>query len=538
MSANSRPPLPDDIAQCHAAIADMQIHVAHLQSHNAHLQSHNTELAATLEEERRQRLRLKVQVELLLKRLYGPRAERIDPAQLVMFGEETAAAPEPEEAAELDRTPTPKPVKKGHGRKPLPKDLPRKRMEHDVPDAEKRCPECDAPKRRIGEDIREQIEYVPASLFVLEHVYPKYACPCCQEHVSVAKAAPRVIDKGLPGPGLVAHIVTSKYCDHLPLYRQESMLARHGVALSRKTLCGWILTVADKLQPLIDTMRREVLASRVIHTDDTPVRVQATGRDRPFTGRFWVYVGDGAHPYTVYDYTPTRRRDEPAAFLDGYTGYLQADAFGGYDGIYATGDVIEVACWAHARRKFHEARSTDSNRAHRMLAWIRQLYDIERDGKKLDADARRALRQEKSKPLFEGSKGRDGSDDIQGIHNWLIEQHTAVLPKSPIGDAIGYALNQWTALTRYLDDGDLDIDNNEAEQALRGIAIGRKNWMFLGSDRGGRAAATYYTLIQSAKRHGLDPSAYLRDVLLRTTTQSNTDPHDLLPDRWKAALES
>src|SRR5690606_35453459 len=153
-----------------------------------------------------------------------------------------------------------------------------------------------------------------------------------------------------------------------------SMLARHGVALSRKTLCGWILTVADKLQPLIDTMRREVLASSVIHTDDTPVRVQATGRDRPFTGRFWVYVSDGAHPYTVYDYTPTRRRDEPAAFLDGYTGYVQADAFGAYDGIYATGDVIEVARWAHALRKFHEARSTDSNRAHRMLAWIRQLY--------------------------------------------------------------------------------------------------------------------------------------------------------------------
>jgi transposase len=544
MSAHPHPPLPDDIAQCHRIIADLQshntdlqAHVTDLQAHATDLQAHATELAATLEEQQRRALRLQVQVELLLKRLYGPRAERIDPAQLVMFGQETAAAPEPEEAAELEQAHAPKPIAKGHGRKPLPEDLPRKRLVHDVPEAEKTCPECAAPKRCIGEDIREQIEYVPASLFVLEHVYPKYACPCCQEHVSAAKAAPRVIDKGLPGPGLVAHIVTSKYCDHLPLYRQEFMLARHGVELSRKTLCGWILTVADKLQPLLDTMRGEVLASRVIHTDDTPVRVQGNGKDGPFTGRFWVYVGDGAHPYTVYDYTPTRRRDGPAAFLDGYTGYLQADAFGGYDGIYASGDVIEVACWAHARRKFHEARSTDSNRAHRMLAWIRQLYDIERDGKKLDAEQRHALREEKSKPLFEGSKDSEGRD-IQGIKDWLIEQHAAVLPKSPIGDAIGYALNHWTALTRYLDDGDLDIDNNEAEQALRGIAIGRKNWMFLGSDRGGRAAATYYTLIQSAKRHGLDPFAYLRDILLRTTTEPNTGLHQLLPDRWKASLQS
>lgn len=530
MSAHPHPPLPYDIAQCHRIIAD-------LQSHAAHLESHATELASTLKEQQKRAMRLQAQVELLLKRLYGPRAERIDPAQLVMFGEATAAAPEPEEAAELEQAPAPKPIAKGHGRKPLPKDLPRKRLVHDVPEAEKTCPECAAPKRCIGEDIREQIEYVPASLFVLEHVYPKYACPCCQEHVSAAKAAPRVIDKGLPGPGLVAHIVTSKYCDHLPLYRQEFMLARHGVELSRKTLCGWILTVADKLQPLIDAMRREVLVSRVIHTDDTPVRVQGNGKDGPFTARFWVYAGDGAHAYTVYDYTPTRRRDGPAAFLDGYAGYLQADAFGGYDGIYASGDVIEVACWAHARRKFHEARSTDSNRAHRMLAWIRQLYDIERDAKKLDPDARHTLRQEKSKPLFEGSKRCDGSDDIQGIHGWLIEQHAAVLPKSPIGDAIGYALNHWTALTRYLDDGDLDIDNNEAEQALRGIAIGRKNWLFLGSDRGGRAAATYYTLIQSAKRHALDPFAYLRDVLLRTTTDP-TGLHQLLPDRWKASIAS
>ena len=319
---------------------------------------------------------------------------------------------------------------------------------------------------------------------------------------------------------------------HLPLYRQEFMLARHGVDLSRKTLCGWVLTMADKLEPLAEAMKREVLASKVIHTDDTPVRVQGDGKDGPFTGRFWVYAGDDAHPYTVYHYTPSRKRDGPAAFLDKYKGYLQADAFGGYDGIYASGDVIEVACWAHARRKFYDVRSTDPDRAHRALAWIRQLYDIEKDARKLDADERRALRQEKSKPVFEGT------EDATGFKIWLDEERSRVLPKSPIGEAVNYALNNWTALIRYLDDGDLDIDNNTAEQALRGIAIGRKNWLFLGNDRGGRAAAIHYTLIQSAKRHGIDPFAYLRDALLRITTEPDVDPRQLLPDRWKASLKS
>ncbi len=501
--------LPTDVTQCHALIE---------------------ELSATVEEQQRVTARLRQQVEVLLKRLYGPRAERIDPAQLVLFGEAMAAAPEQEEEAPPEpETPAPA-AKKGHGRKPLPKDLPRQRIVHDVADEEKVCPECGAAKKRIGEEVSEQLEYVPASVFILEHVRPKYACPCCQEHVSVADKPAKVIDKGVPGPGLVAHVLTSKYCDHLPLYRQESMLARHGVALSRKTLCGWVMATAARLEPLVEAMKREVLASAVIHTDDTPVRVR--GDDGPFTGRFWVYVGDRAHPYTVYDYTPSRRRDGPAAFLDGYKGYLQADAFGGYDGIYASGDVVEVACWVHARRKFHDARSTDSARAHRMLAWIRQLYDVEKDARKLDAEQRRALRQQRSKPVLEG----DG--DREGIEQWLIEQQALALPKSPIGEAVNYALNNWTALTRYLDDGILAIDNNAAEQALRGIAIGRKNWLFLGSDRGGRAAAVHFTLIQSAKRHGIDPFAYLRHILLRITTDPPANLRDLLPDRWKAALES
>ncbi len=497
--------VPNDLAQCRALIL---------------------ELHASLLEEQRLRRQYAQRVEQLLRRIYGPRSERIDPAQLVLFAHELAPAPEPEAACEEEAPAPARPSKPGHGRKPLPKDLPRKRVEHDVPAEEKICPECGAAKTRIGEEVSEQLEYVPASLFVLEHVRPKYACPCCQEHVSIAEKPAKVIEKGLPGPGLVAHVIVSKYCDHVPLYRQEFMFARQGAEVSRKTQCGWVLTSADKATPLVDLMKQEVLASKVIHTDDTPVRVQGDGQDGPFTGRFWVYVGDAAHPYTVYDYTPSRKRDGPARFLEGYEGYLQADAFGGYDGIYASGEVIEIACWAHCRRYFYDARSTDSNRAHRMLAWVRRLYDVERDAKKLDAQKRCALRQEQSNPLLEAMK------------QWLDEQQPKLLPKSPIGDAANYALNNWNALIRYLDDGDLDIDNNEAEQALRGIAIGRRNWLFLGSDRGGRAAAVHYSLIQSAKRHGLDPFAYLRDVLLRITAQRPTNLHDLLPDRWKAALGS
>jgi len=503
--------LPTDLTQCHALIQ---------------------EFSATLQEERRLRMQLEQRVEQLLRRLYGPRAERVDPGQLVLFGEQVTAAPETGEASEEEAAAPQAAARRSHGRKPLPHDLPRKRIVHDVPAEEKVCPECGRDKKCIGEEVSEQIEYVPASVFILEHVRPKYACACCQEHVTVAEKPAKVIEKGLPGPGLVAHVLTSKYCDHLPLYRQEFMLARHGVELSRKTLCGWVLKSAEKLEPLIEAMKREVLASHVIHTDDTPVRVQGDGKDGPFTGRFWVYVGDETHPYTVYHYTPSRKRDGPAGFLEGYRGYLQADAFGGYDGIYASGGVVEVACWAHARRKFYEARSTDPNRAHRVLAWIRQLYDVEKDAKKLDAGQRRAMRQEHSKPLFEGV------EDTKGFKTWLDEQQSLVLPKSPIGEAIAYALHNWTALTRYLDDGILAIDNNAAEQALRGIAIGRKNWLFLGSDRGGRAAAVHYSLIQSAKRHRLDPFAYLRDVLLRITTAPFADLRELFPDRWRTALES
>jgi len=513
--------LPQELPQCHALIV--------------HLHTTLAELSATIRLQAREKAHLLHRVEHLLRQLYGRRSEKIDPAQFLLFAETALAAAAPT-ATELPPEPATaaSSPKKGHGRKRPPVELPHLPLEHPVAEADQVCAQCGAAKKRIGEKITEQLDYAPASLFVIDHIQPVYACPCCQEGVVVAPKPAQPIEKGLPGPGLLAHVAVSKYADHLPLYRQEAIFERHGLALSRQTMCGWVLAGAQLLEPVVAAMKSRLLESKVIHTDDTPVTVRQPGQSGTHQGRFWVYLGDEAHPYTVYDYTPSRKRDGPVAFLDGFAGtkehprYLQADAFGGYDGIYATaGDhapdrvVLEVACWAHARRKFHDARTSDVGRSHALLAWVQQLYQLERETKALTAAERHALRQEQSKPI------------LDAIHDWLDTEHPRVLPKSPIGEAVQYARNHFTALTRYLDDGDLAIDNNAAENALRGIAVGRKNWLMVGSDRGGRAAAILYSLIRSAKCHGLDPFLYLRDLFLRIPTHPNKHLHQLLPDHWK-----
>lgn len=511
--------LPQDLAQCHALIE---------------------ELTATVRLQEREKAHLLHRVEYLVGQLYGRRSERIDPAQLLLFAEEamkavTAQAPvEPEPEAVLAA-----PKKPGHGRKKLPVALPHLPLEHPVPDAEKFCVECQVDKRRIGEKITEQLEYAPSSLFVIDHIQPVYACPCCQSGVVVAPKPAQPIEKGLPGPGLLAQVVVSKYGDHLPLYRQESIFERHGVEISRKTMCDWVLASAHILEPVVDAMRACILQSKVLHTDDTPVTVREPGKSGTHQGRFWVYLGDGAHSYTVYDYTPSRKRDGPVEFLRDFKGtkehprYLQADAYGGYDGIYTAEEVgtddcdavlIECACWAHCRRYFYNARTSDPVRSHHVLAWVRQLYTIERDAKEATANERRAMRQAEADPI------------LNDIKQWLDANQNHVLPKSPIGQAVQYAINQWKALIRYLEDGDIDIDNNAAERKIRAIAIGRKNWMFAGSDRGGRAAAILYSIVQSAQDHAVEPFAYLRDLFLRIPTHPQKEILLLLPGNWKREI--
>ncbi len=379
---------------------------------------------------------------------------------------------------------------------------------------------------KIGEDVSEILEYKPASLFIIQEVLAKYACKECEDGVLTAAKPARPIPKGLAGPGLLADVVVKKYGDHLPLYRQQKIYGRHGVEIAKSTLCDWVAASAKLATPIYEAMKTDMLASRKVHTDDTPVPVLDKNLGRTRTGRAWIYVGDTDHPNTVYEYTPNRKKEHPAEFLGDYKGYLQADAYGGYDSIFAGKDVIEVACMAHTRRKFYEARESDQLRAHSALAYIRLLYKIEKKLRGRPPGERKRVRNEESRPILENFK------------EWLQEHEDQVLPKSPMGNAIGYAINQWMALCRFLDDGILEIDNNVAERGLRPLAVGRKNWMFAGSDEGGRRAAILYSLIETCKRHEIEPFEYLRDIFDRLPTQPADRMAELTPPAWKAARDA
>ncbi len=512
--------LPDDLALCH-----QMIHQLHESLHQA--QRRNAQLEHRLEQ--------------LLKARYGPKADRLDPAQLVLFAIDMLreVSPQPQTAEPSASQENPSPVKRqGHGRKPLPRELPRQQVVHDLSDEEKKCPCCGQMRVRIGQETSEQLEYEPAKLYVIEHVRPTYACRQCEGNVQTASQPAAPIEKGLAGPGLLAQVITNKYGDHLPLYRQEHILGRSGHVIPRSTTCGWLAAAARLMEPLYRLMVAWVLASKAINTDDTPVPVLDEKRDRTREGRIWVYVGDKHHPCTVFDYTPTRSRDGPARFLGNYAGYIQADAYGGYDHLFqprsdGAPSPTELACWAHARRKFVEAETSDALRAHTAVAMIGLLYEVEREAKDFDAPARHALRQEKSVPR------------LAQIKAWL-EQNAAqagqgeasrspVLPKSPMGEAIQYCLGNWKALCEYVNDGDLAIDNNAAENALRPIVLGRKNWLFAGSDNGGRTGAVLASLVATCKRHNVDPVAYLKDVLTRIGETPVGQLDQFLPHRWKAA---
>ena len=486
------------------------------------------ELHQELQESYRRQEQLQHQIDALARRMFGRSSERIDPNQLALaLGEiqGLAAAALPEEPDDPEEPPPSGPRRRGHGRRRLPEDLPRQRVEHEPSEDERQCRGCGAPMVRIGEEVKEQLEYVPASFFVLETVCGKYACRLCEDGVVTASAPAQPIAKGLPGPGLLAHVVVSKYADHLPLARQAGIFARHGVELSRSTLCDWVGAAAALAAPVVEAMKRDVLASKVLHTDDTLVPVLDRSREQTRTARLWVYLGDRDHRHAVFDYTPDRKRDGPARFLEGYSGFLQADAYGGYDGIYAGGTVTEVACWAHARRKFYDARTTDPERGLTALAFVRQLYQVEKQARELAPEKRVELRQRHSVPV------------LDGFALWLQEEAPRVIPKSPMGGAFTYAQLQWQALRRYTTDGDLAIDNNNAEQALRRVAVGRKNWLFAGSDEGGRRAAILYSLIASARLHDLDPFAYLRDLFERLPTHPRNAVAELTPAAWAQALK-
>ena len=500
--------------------------------------------------------RHRAEMDAVLRRFYGPRSEAFNPTQLLLFGVTVApdapvdpasgeaAAAEAESGQKL----TSRRINRHkHGRRKLPDHLPRRQIVHDLTDEEKRCPCCGAARACIGSETSEQLEYVPAKFEVLQHVRHKYACKRCGDgkcqacdgraHIDLATKGAQPIEKGLPGPSLVAYVVVSKLGDHLPLYRLETIFDRSGIDIARSTMCSWMLAAGKLVKPLTDLMAGRVRQGKVIHTDETRVPVQdGSTPGRCKSGRIWTYVGDGANPFVVYDYTPDRTRAGPAAWLGTFGGHLQADAYGGYDGIYATG-VTEVACWAHARRKFFDAKETDGRRAAEMLAMVARLYAVEDEAKAKVADllkrepdaladerhgVTRALRQEASVPV------------LAEVKAWLDREKDLVLPRSPMAQAIGYALNQWDALNRYVGHGFLNIDNNAAERALKRVAIGRKNWLFAGNDAAGASHARLWTLIASAERHGLDPQRYLRSVLAKVAATPVSELGQFLPDTWKA----
>jgi transposase len=496
--------LPEDVSTLHAMIL---------------------QLLSDVNEKNRQIDDLQNQLEWFKRHVFGRRSEKLSPNQLTLFQGMTAEQEAPSEESSQKPTDVSGRSKKHlNGRRPLPEDLPRERIEYHPPKDELICSCCGQTEQAIGEEVTEELDYVPASFVVRQHVRIKYACKNCQEGVVIADLPARPIEKGRPGPGLLSHVLTSKYGDHLPLHRQEGIFKRHGVNIKRSTMCNWVRDCADLLSPIVRYMQKIILQSKKIHTDDTPVPVQDGSRTQTRKGYLWAYIGDDNN--VVFDYTLTHSRDGPVSFLGEYSGYVHADAYKGYDAFFEKGKATEVACWAHTRRKFYDSLSTDPRRADEMLATIGKLYAVEQEAKERDLDATllKEQRQQQSKPTLNEIQCR--------LDDWSIE----VLPKSPIGQAVSYARGQWKALNRYTEDGGLDIDNNLAERVLRIVAIGRKNWLFAGSDAGAERAAVIYSLIASCKLCEIDPFEYLRDVLDRVSTLPASKIVELTPSGWKEHL--
>jgi transposase len=514
---------PTDPRECHDLLSQLTQHVEDLQAaldqaakiHEQALQEHEQ----AVQELRRQ-------LELYHRYVFGPRRERLveAPGQGHLFEldivETIAALPEPP-ARDPGAAARPR-----RSRKPDYDRLPQVRIEHDVPEAEKLCPHCGEAKARIGEDEARVLQFIPARFELQVHVLPKYACSHCRVGVVAPEPPQRPVSGCIAGAGLLAEVVVSKFAEHLPLYRFEDISTRYGLYLPRSTLCDWVRNVADLLKPLYQLQKDLVQTAPVIWTDDTYVTFLGGVEPGSHKGRFWVYIGPIALPYDVYDFTENRKRDGPSQFLANYAGYLQADAFSGYDGIYTGSDgrILEVACWAHARRKFFEARSSSPAEASLILEIIRRLYEVEDRARPLDDDDRRAMRQAEAVPILER------------LQKELDRLSSKLLPKSALAQAITYALNQWRALCRYTEDGRLTIDNNVSERRLRDQAIGRKNWMFLGSVDAGPRAAVLCTVLAGAKRHRLEPWAYLHDVILQLSVDASPESlAGLLPDRWALA---
>jgi transposase len=501
-------PLPDDVPTLQALVRQLLAEVAQLRAENE---------------------RLRGRLEAALKHRFGRRSER---------------QPRPRPAPHDDQTPR---KRDPHGRAPLPAHLERRTVIQDLSEAEKPCRCCGKPRVCIGAQTTEQLEMEPIRFFVLRTIKKTYACAECDPTVVPAEqriqtAGPAQVGpiaKGLCGPGLLAHVITAKFADHTPVHRLAGQLARSGVTLADSTLGGWLEQAAALLDPLYQVMHQRLLLSRAIHGDDTSVKLRVQGAARTSKAHLWACIGDADFPYVVFDFTADYTAEGPKEFLKGYKGYLHADALAQYECLYGKDKVKHVCCWAHARRKFVAAADGGDERAKTAVEWIRQLYAIERDLPPLlpptddpTASEQRRKREEQRQQIRQA----EAEPILNELKKWLDEQRAKALPKSALGQAIGYALNNWEALKRYVEQGYLAIDNNLSERTLRAIALGRNNWGVIGSETGGETAAVLYTMVGTCKHLGIDPFLYLSETLVGVFALGEKPTaeqlSEWLPDRW------
>lgn len=539
----TRPPnLPQDLGSCHALIGDLFHELAQRQEHERQLAATLAEQCAalsasaqklaerqaTIVEQQNTIDRLMVDLALLKRSLFGRRQERFvdDDHQGLLFGatplqpEKQTADSEPEvdsRAASRRRT------SRGRGRRVFPDFLPRTQVRHELSEAE--IPDelrHDPSVKRFFKKTSEQLEYEPAKLHVVEHYQEVIVRNDEADETTMATAAkPASLIDSFAGPGLLAYLTTSRFADHLPYYRQEDILSRYRFRIGRSTQWRWMFGLAQGVKPLVDLMRSLALQSWVLGVDETPVRMLSL-IPPSVNAYLWGIVGDRGHPYDCFYFTVNRARAGPEQFLGKYRGYLQSDAYVCYERIALEHEqILKVACWAHARRKFEEVYFTGpTERTHTALGYFQRLYDIEDRARGVSDEQRQAFRQAEAKPI------------VQEFHAWLLQQYERELPKSKLRGAIGYMVNRWDAFERYLHHGAIPIDNNRTEASLKYAILGRKAWLFFGNALGGEAAATLFTLTKSCNRHRVDPYAYLRDVYTRLPTLGESPLERLLPDRW------
>lgn len=527
------------LAEKQSLLVDQQSQLLKRQSA---LHEKDTELQQTLEllQKKTEQLdALQEQVNLLLHRRFGNSSERYAPDQLGLFNEaeQTAGDADPEIPDEDEESvPVASHQRRKKGRKGLPAHLTRIEIIHDLSDEEKICPNDGHPLHRIGEAVHEELEIVPMTVKVHRHIRIKYGCRHCESGVHAAPLPPAPIPKSIATPGLLAYIAVSKYLDALPLYRQQQMFKRIGVELSRTTLAMWMIRVSKILEPVLAALAAELLDSPIVHMDETRIQVlHVDGEKKKGLSQMWARVnGDSDRSIILFDFDPSRSSAVPVRLLEGYQGYLVTDGYAGYGAVQRQPGIIGLGCWAHARRKFDEAiksqgKQAQTGRAHQGLAYIQQLYRIERQIKEKPADERKRIRQQQAKSI------------LAKIQAWVVQSIDEVPPKSKLGRAIHYLHSQWHYLIRYVDDERLPIDNNRCENAIRPFVIGRRNWLFANTDTGAKASAAIYSVIETAKANGLDPYQYLRHLLttLPSGTIDNIDdlmPYNLSPDDVKVSL--